>query len=225
MAMTATSGATGRMRRLAAGKRHLSRAPATTGTMTTCTVSSRRSAVGTSTRRPARAAVSAGVMTTASSVEPAVMVTDSATSARARNAMTFEAVPPGQQETRMRPAARGAGRSNRTPSPHPRAGINVYWSAMPGSTRRRSREMRPKSSKPSVMPMLSMMMPRPSGMSGPLNHVNSSGRTSASPVAASTHSGNALVSAASSFKAGRLYTEGEVGPWRFNLICCRAGPR
>ena len=30
MAMTATSGATGRMRRLAAGKRHLSRAPATT---------------------------------------------------------------------------------------------------------------------------------------------------------------------------------------------------
>ena len=119
MAMTATSGATGRTRRLASGKRHLSSAPATTGTMTTCTVSSRRSAVGTSTRCPASKAVSVGVMTTASSVEPAVMVTERATSARARNEMTFEAVPPGQQETRMRPAASGRGQVEQDAEPPP----------------------------------------------------------------------------------------------------------
>ena len=59
--------------------------------------------------------------------------------------------------------------------------------------------------------MLSMMTARPAGISGPLNQVSSSGRysASASALAASTQSGNALVSAASSFKATRLYTEGE----------------
>ena len=169
--------------------------------MTTCTVSSSRSPVGTSTRRPASAAVRAGVIRTASSVDTAVIVTDSATSARARNAMTLEAVPPGQQETRISPAASGAGRSKRVASPHPRAGINVYWSTTPGSTSRRLRAIRRKSSKPSVRPMLSMMTPRPAGISGPLNQVSSSGRNSASALAASTQSGNALVSAASSFKA------------------------
>ena len=40
MARTAISGATGRMRRLMLGKRHLRKAPPMTGRITTCTVSS-----------------------------------------------------------------------------------------------------------------------------------------------------------------------------------------
>ncbi len=79
--------------------------------MTTSTVLSRRPPAGTSMRLPARSAVKVGVIATARSVDSAVMVTDSATSARARNEMTFDAVPPGQQETRINPTARGVGRS------------------------------------------------------------------------------------------------------------------
>ena len=84
MAATATSGATGRTRSTARGKRHLSAAPAATGSRTTCTVSSSSPPTGTSTRLPASSAVSSGVITTASTVDSAVSVTDNATSARAR---------------------------------------------------------------------------------------------------------------------------------------------
>ena len=111
IATTAMSGATGKTRWLKAGSRHLRIAPATTGRITTCTVSRKRSPVGTLTRVPASAAVRLGVITAASSVEMIVIATDSATSVRARNAMTFDAVPPGQHETRMSPTARGVGRS------------------------------------------------------------------------------------------------------------------
>ena len=83
----------------------------TTGRITTCTVLSKRPPAGTSMRLPAKSAVSVGVIATARSVENAVIVTDSATSARARNEMMFEAVPPGQQETRINPTAKGVGRS------------------------------------------------------------------------------------------------------------------
>ena len=72
--------------------------------------------------------------------------------------------------------------------------MTVYCRTTPGSTRARSRPTRRKSAKPRVMPMLSMMTPRPTVMRGPLNHVNQSGRTRAATPAPSTHRGNAEVS-------------------------------
>ena len=53
--------------------------------------------------------VSNGVRTTASIVEMPVILTDKATFARARKATTFEAVPPGQQETSTKPTAMSLG--------------------------------------------------------------------------------------------------------------------
>lgn len=166
------------------------------GMTTTCRVLSRRSPVGTSTRVPASQVVRIGVMRTASNVDPAVIVTERVTSARARNEITFDAVPPGQHDTRMIPTARGDGRANTVARPHPNAGISVYWSRIPGSTRWRSREIRRKSSRPTVMPMQSMMVAKPNGIRGPLNQVRNSGRTSAIALAARTQIGKAFVSVA-----------------------------
>ena len=165
------------------------------------------------------------------------MVTDRATSARARNAMTFEAVPPGQHETRIRPTAKGVGRSSSRPMLHPSSGISVYCSATPGRTLDRSRAMRRKSSNPTVMPMLSMMTPRPTVMNGPLNQVNSSGRTRAMPLARSSQSGKALVRTVSTGNPRIVWlrraafqptgrSEATAGCWTCrvhadNLIACR----
>ena len=108
----------------------------------------------------------------------------------------------------MRPAANGSGRSKSHPRPSPSSGISVYWSATPGSTLVRSRPMRRKSSKPTVIPMLSMMIPSPIGIRGPLNQVKSSGRTSAAPLASSSQSGKALVTAARTGNVRALYGSG-----------------
>ncbi len=55
--------------------------------------------------------------------------------------------------------------------------------------------------------MLSMMMPSPIGISGPLNHVKSPGSTKAKPLASNTQRGKALVSVASRFNVRELYME------------------
>lgn len=89
----------------------------------------------------------------------------------------------------------------------PSAGMTVYCSSTPGSTRPRSRATRRKSSNPSVIPMLSMITPSPSVMSGPLNQVNSSGRTSARTLQTSTQTGNAEVNRETMRKTGALYAE------------------
>ena len=53
----------------------------------------------------------AGVTKGARSVVQEVIVTESATSPRARKVITFEAVPPGQQPTSITPTAMSGGRS------------------------------------------------------------------------------------------------------------------
>jgi hypothetical protein len=52
--------------------------------------------------------------------------------------------------------------------------------------------------------MLSMMTPKPTVMSEPLNQVKSVGRTSANALQMSTQSGNASVRNASIRKTGRI---------------------
>jgi len=71
-------------------------------------------------------------------VETAVIVTESATSTLARYEITFEAVPPGQHATRIRPTAKAGGRSKRYPKLHPKNGITVYCNKTPTPTRRGS---------------------------------------------------------------------------------------
>ena len=56
--------------------------------------------------------ISAGVMTGARSVVQDVMVTERATSPRARKVTTLDAVPPGQQPRSIRPTATSGGRSS-----------------------------------------------------------------------------------------------------------------
>ena len=84
MVMTATSGAIGSNDAIARGKRHLSRAPTTTGRITTCSVSRNSPVADTATRLPTNSVVKVGVISAASKVDSAVIVTDSATSALAR---------------------------------------------------------------------------------------------------------------------------------------------
>ena len=52
--------------------------------------------------------------------------------------------------------------------------------------------------------MLSMMMPRPSVISEPLNQVKSAGRANASALQMSTQNGNASVRNASNRKTARI---------------------
>ena len=63
--------------------------------------------------------VNKGVNTIAARVEQVVMATDSATLALAKNAITLDAVPPGQHATNMRPTAKKGGRSKRGSQPPP----------------------------------------------------------------------------------------------------------
>ena len=107
--ITATSGATGRIRRVRVGTYRLSATPATTGRMTTWTVLISNPTTGTSTRLDASNAVKLGVMIAAPSVDTAVMVTESGTSARARKLITFDAVPPGHEAMRISPISERRG--------------------------------------------------------------------------------------------------------------------
>ncbi len=130
------------------------------------------------------------------------MATESGTSARAKKEMTFEAVPPGQQETRIRPIAKGVGKLNSQPRQNPRSGISEYWRTIPGRTVERSRAIRRRSSRLTVIPMQSMMMPKPRGISGPLNQVKNSGLTMARPLASRSQRGKALVTTVSNGNVG-----------------------
>src|SRR5690606_8994811 len=123
---TATSGAGGSTALVTPGTQRFIRPPAASGRMTTCTVLRSRPPAGTSMRLPASTAVSVGVITTASIVDAAVIATDRATSARERNAMTFDAVPPGQPDTRIRPTASGVGSDQSHAMVQPSSGIARY---------------------------------------------------------------------------------------------------
>ena len=58
----------------------------------------------------AKSQISAGVTSGARIVVQLVMVTDRAVSPRARNVITFDAVPPGQQPTKITPTAMSGGK-------------------------------------------------------------------------------------------------------------------
>ena len=73
----------------------------------------------------------------------------------------------------------------------------VNCATNPASTAAGCDATRAKSANVSVIPMPSMISPRPPTKSGPSNQVKSRGSTSASPQAAATQSGKALASRSS----------------------------
>lgn len=109
--------------------------------------------------RPASHSVSAGVNSGASSVDTEVMVTDSATSARASRQTTLELVPPGAQPTRITPTAiSGGSRSSRTTATAA-AGMMTYWATTPSSTGRGRASTGRKSPGRRLSPMPNMTSP------------------------------------------------------------------
>ena len=69
--------------------------------------------------------VKKGVKKIAANVENVVIHTESARFALAKKAITLEAVPPGQHETRINPTAKKVGKSNNFARNHPIKGIIV----------------------------------------------------------------------------------------------------
>ncbi len=87
-----------------------------------------------SIKRPARDSMSNGVISGASSVEQAVMVTESATLPRAKNAMTFDATPPEQEPIRMIPAATSGSNPSAVATAQPTSGMTENCSRIPTAT-------------------------------------------------------------------------------------------
>ena len=113
------------MRATARGNFQLQNTPASTGSTTTCSVVRLSAQPSTGTNWPASVWHQRGVITKASSVEVSVTMTARATLARARNAMTFDAVPEGQLATRMSPRAKPRSRLSRCAMPQPVSGMIV----------------------------------------------------------------------------------------------------
>ena len=67
----------------------------------------------------------------AKSVETVVIITDNAKFALAKYAITFDAVPPGQHATNIKPTAKEASRFNNFAIPQPTKGITVYCAKAP----------------------------------------------------------------------------------------------
>lgn len=78
----------------------------------------------------------------AAGVESVVIVTESATSPRAMNATMFDAVPPGQQATRMKPTANPFSSYIACAMARPDSGMTMNCSPVPIATGRGSRARR-----------------------------------------------------------------------------------
>ena len=85
------------------------------------------------------------------------MLTDSATSPRARKQITFDAVPPAQLPTRTIPTVSGVESCKSFASVSARIGIRRNCRATPTATGRGSRAMRWASSRVSVRPIINMI--------------------------------------------------------------------
>ena len=120
------------------------------------------------------------------------MTTERATSARAMEVTTFEAVPPGQQATRISPTASGGSRPSTVATDQPAAGMIRNCATNPVTMASGRVATRVKSPTDSVIPMPSMITARAATIALPRNQAKKLGSANASPHAASTQSGNAL---------------------------------
>src|SRR5699024_593367 len=107
----------------------------------------------------AKSNISAGVKIGAKIVDTAVTATDNAVFPLAKKVMTFDAVPPGQQPTKMTPTATSAGKSKPTARPKASKGIIVYCETTPIKTLFGCFPICLKSSKLSVSPIPNIIIP------------------------------------------------------------------
>ena len=132
--------------------------PARIGTITTFRISTIIFAASISTKHPASTFIATGVRNGERRVEQQVMVTESATSAFARKAITFDAVPPATDPTSTHPAASSPEKPNDFARRKPTSGITRNWSTTPVATAHGRFATRRKSSTDSVVPIPNMMI-------------------------------------------------------------------
>ena len=129
----------------------------------------------TSISLPERPLVNNGVNTMAPIVETAVMLTESAKFERERKTITFEAVPPGQQDTNINPTAKKGGNSNRIPNNHPKKGIKVNCNKKPVRIQEGVLVTCLKSLSSRVSPIPNIIPPKPKVIRLPENQVKIGG--------------------------------------------------
>ena len=151
--------------------------------------------------------IRAGVTSGASSVVHEVIVTESATSPRARKVTKFEAVPPGTQPRSIRPTAKSGGSAKALQSAKAASGMMRNCARMPTKTSLGRRKISRKSAVVSVSPMPNIMTPRRIAIQLPMG-LNTSGKTKPSIPAIITHSAKVLLakrlSISNVFIIGRL---------------------
>ena len=106
---------------------------------------------------------------------------------------TFDAVPPGQQETRIKPTANSGGKFINVAIPQPKNGMIRNCNPTPIRTGRGDLATVLKSSKFNVIPIPSIMTARPRTIRSPLNQVNTSGQNRAVTAPATVQTGNRFV--------------------------------
>jgi len=141
---------------------------------------------------PARNKKITGVRSGAKNVFTLDTVTDNAVSPLDKNVITFDAVPLGQHPTRIKPAASSGEslRSNATENATP--GITKYLIRMPNNTSSGLVRTNLKSSRVSVSPIPSIMIPNSHGIHDPYG-LKGSGNKNATAAKITTHNGNNFV--------------------------------
>ena len=132
--------------------------PATMGTMTIFMMSTIIAIASISTKHPASTFIASGVTNGERSVEQHVIVTESATSAFARKATTFDAVPPATEPTSTHPAASSPENPKPFASRKPMNGMTRNWRNTPTATAHGRFPTRTKSAAESVVPMPNIMI-------------------------------------------------------------------
>ena len=133
-----------------------------------------------------------GVKITPITVEIKVIVTEKATFKLDKYAITFDAVPPGQQETKINPTAKKSGNWKILDIAHPKKGITENWINTPRIVHRGFLNRVLKSLIFRVNPIPSIMIPNPSVIKLPLNQVKNSGLNIAEKEKRITHKGKRL---------------------------------
>src|SRR5688500_3715181 len=126
MARTEIQGRAGSALLTRRGRKSRMTSPSSTGNSTIWTMDHAMEPASTGMYCPASHNANTGVSSGAISVETVVIATDKATSPLARYETTLEAVPPGQQPTRITPAASAGGSPNAAATNQPRNGMMAY---------------------------------------------------------------------------------------------------
>jgi hypothetical protein len=101
----------------------------------------------------------------------------------------FDAMPPGQLATRMRPTARPASKFSSQPTSQPHSGMIVYCAPKPSATQPGILPMRRKSSRLKVSPMPSIDAASDQRIHGLSNHSIVCGQKNAMTARLTSHTG------------------------------------